>query len=119
MEQHMALDMRTFTTATEIPAVDFNKPKDCAELFYWRMHPYLHGWMESLYRSKGGTDEDFNVSPVRLEPADLDALEAALKAKMFRSPQASVSLSPSTDIATSILSRKHGPHSQKASRSST
>jgi hypothetical protein len=81
MEQHMGLDMYAFTTTADIPAVDFDHPEDAAELFYWRKHPDLHGSMEAFYRSKGGTGEDFNLSPVRLEPADIDALEAAIRAE--------------------------------------
>jgi hypothetical protein len=81
MEQHMGLDMYAFTTAADIPAVDFKRPADAAELFYWRKHPNLHGWMEALYRAKGGTDPEFNINAVRLEPADLDVLEAAVNAE--------------------------------------
>jgi hypothetical protein len=79
MEPKMGLDMYAFTTAAEITAVDFKQPKSCTELFYWRKHPDLHGWMEALYRLKGGAQKDFNVSPVRLDLADLDALEAAIQ----------------------------------------
>jgi hypothetical protein len=70
----MGLDMYAFTTAEDIDAVDFNEPSDCAELFYWRKHPNLHGWMEELYRDKGG-DAEFNCVGVRLDADDLDALE--------------------------------------------
>lgn len=50
-----------------------------AEFFYWRKHPDLHGWMESLYRAKGGEDPSFNCNSVRLTSEDLDALEQAVK----------------------------------------
>lgn len=43
---------------------------------YWRKFNILHGWMERLYREKGGTQESFNCTTVRLDPADLDRLEA-------------------------------------------
>src|SRR5258708_5657144 len=79
MEPRMGLDMFAYTTTADIPAVDFDEPGDAAQLFYWRKHPNLHGWMEALYRAKGGTDPEFDLNPVRLEPADLDALEAAVK----------------------------------------
>jgi hypothetical protein len=49
------------------------------EFHYWRKHPNLHGWMEELYREKGGTAESFNCIPVRLLPEDLDRLEADIK----------------------------------------
>ena len=71
----MGLDMYAFTTGENIPAVDFEQPKDAAELFYWRKHPNLHGWMEELYLFKGGSDEYFNCVPVRLDEYDLDYLE--------------------------------------------
>ena len=44
------------------------------EIAYWRKHPDLHGWMENLYREKGGK-ETFNGDPVVLTLADLDRLE--------------------------------------------
>ncbi len=71
--------MYAFTTSTDIPSVDFKDPQDGAELYYWRKHPNLHGWMERLYRQKGGTAEDFNMSPVRLDEADLNALETTVR----------------------------------------
>lgn len=45
---------------------------------YWRKFNHLHGWMESLYREKGGEDV-FNCRTVRLELNDLERLEQALK----------------------------------------
>jgi hypothetical protein len=75
----MGLDMYAFTTRQDIPPTDFDEPRDCAELFYWRKHPNLHGWMEELYFRRGGTNKDFNCSAVRLEPAHLDALEQAVR----------------------------------------
>lgn len=74
----MGLDMYTLTTSHDIPEVDFGEPDDTARLFYWRKHPDLHGWMEQLYRRKGGGEEEFNLTPVRLDAADLDALEQAV-----------------------------------------
>ena len=45
------------------------------EFFYWRKHHDLHGWMNALYRTKGGTKEFFNCVKVRLSLTDLDQLE--------------------------------------------
>ena len=45
------------------------------EVAYWRKHPDLHGWMENLYREKGGREKSFNGDPVVLTLADLDRLE--------------------------------------------
>ena len=44
------------------------------DLAYWRKFNALHGWMEDLYRSRGGTG-DFNCATVRLTSEDLDKLE--------------------------------------------
>ena len=45
------------------------------ELFYWRKFNALHGWMERLYRTKGGAKASFNCTTVRLTNEDLDRLE--------------------------------------------
>jgi len=58
--------------------VDFNDKLTHAtkeEIQYWRKHPNLQGWMENLYREKGGSAESFNCVPVRIEAEDLDRLE--------------------------------------------
>lgn len=47
---------------------------------YWRKFNALHGWMEQLYRSKGGTKE-FNCTQVRLMPDDIARLESMALAK--------------------------------------
>jgi hypothetical protein len=60
--------------------VDFKVPEDAEkeELYYWRKHPNLHGWMEALYRSKGGTEE-FNCVNVMLTEADLKKLKSNIE----------------------------------------
>lgn len=45
------------------------------EIFYWRKHPDLHGWMENLYYEKGGNADSFNCVNVFLTLDDLDRLE--------------------------------------------
>lgn len=52
------------------------------EFAYWRKFNNLHGFMESLYKRKGGKDDSFNCNIVRLMPEDIDVLEslATLKA---------------------------------------
>ncbi len=79
----MGLDMyayiieKSFVTSD----VDFEVEEDLLQkLHYWRKHPNLHGWMERLYVAKGGQNPEFNLSPVALNNADLDALETAIKA---------------------------------------
>ena len=49
-----------------------------SELHYWRKHPNLHGWMEQLYRQKGGGGRDFNGDPVVISKEDLDNLAASI-----------------------------------------
>lgn len=47
----MGLDMYAFTCPkNETPDRD-----NCEELFYWRKFKALHGWMEGLWRDRGGT----------------------------------------------------------------
>jgi hypothetical protein len=60
--------------------VDF-EPGASRELAYWRKQPNLHGWMEHLFRAKGGTAEDFNSVNLQLDAADLDALEHAIRSR--------------------------------------
>lgn len=74
----MGLDMFACITRAPIAAVDFANPEDAQEVAYWRKHPNLHGWMEDLYYRKGGR-KTFNCTTVRLDQADLDALECAIR----------------------------------------
>ena len=52
------------------------------EIAYWRKHNALHGWMEKLYRKKGG-DKEFNCVPVELNEADLEMLELVVVSAML------------------------------------
>lgn len=58
-------------------AVEQAKKQDVydGDFAYWRKFNHLHGWMEKLYREKGGESESFNCCSVRLMPEDLDRLE--------------------------------------------
>jgi hypothetical protein len=77
----MGLDMYA-VTVTQKPLMDVDFPvTECQQLHYWRKHPNLHGWIQRLYEAKGGQDEGFNCANLRLTAEDLDALEAAIKAK--------------------------------------
>ena len=51
--------------------------EDSMELAYWRKHPNLQGWMESLWRVKGNEGE-FNCVDLELTLNDLDNLEKSL-----------------------------------------
>jgi hypothetical protein len=44
----------------------------------WRKHANLHGYMESLYRARGGTD-DFNCIPLELTKDDCEKILALSK----------------------------------------
>ncbi|WP_414462477.1 phosphoglycerate kinase [Hyphomicrobium sp. DY-1] len=77
----MGLDMFAYARAGLLPAaVDFQHISIDEQLSYWRKHPDLHGWMERLYRTKGGSDPSFNCNAVELTAADLDQLEKDVRA---------------------------------------
>lgn len=77
----MGLDMYAYTTAAKPAApVDFTID-EAQEFHYWRKHPNLHGWMEQLYRAKGGADASFNCVNLQVTAEDLDALERAIRTK--------------------------------------
>jgi len=84
----MGLDMYAFTTDCK-PAkpVDFRTEEFHArqEIHYWRKHPNLHGWMERLYREKGGADEQFNCVNLELTSEDLDRLERDIRRRALPS----------------------------------
>jgi hypothetical protein len=85
----MGLDQYAFARKgepREVPATNiFGKPcvgigyDEEIELAYWRKHPNLQGWMEALYREKGGDDE-FNCVDVELTHEDLDKLARDINA---------------------------------------
>jgi hypothetical protein len=77
----MGLDMYAWRVKSEHALGDFeiarkddDSGSEVDELFYWRKHHDLHGWMEALYRDKGGDAESFNCVKVRLTKEDLDRL---------------------------------------------
>jgi len=80
----MGLDMFVWRVKANDAIDDFTirpekeREHELDELWYWRKHHDLHGWMENLYRFKGGTKESFNCVPVRLYTQDLDELQLDL-----------------------------------------
>ncbi len=76
----MGLDMYAFKTRQPVPAVDFKVPDDAERIATWRKHPNLHGWMEELYYQRGGKGPDFDCDTLRLDAADIDALEVDVMA---------------------------------------
>lgn len=80
----MGLDMYAFSAKPDSIAnpveIDLDQLDDVMQIYAWRKHPNLHGWMGDLYAAKGGTKECFNCVPVQLTCEDLDALEADIRA---------------------------------------
>jgi hypothetical protein len=73
----MGLDMFAYSVKPEngSDVTDLEYPDgERTEIAYWRKFNAFHGWMEELYKTKGGT-ESFNCVPVRLTLEDLDRLE--------------------------------------------
>lgn len=89
----MGLDMYAISVAKG--AVLENKSVDVSlkgsldsveRIAYWRKFNHLHGWMRSLYLSKGGKNEEFNCDTVEITEADLAKLEEALGAGLPHTP---------------------------------
>ena len=74
----MGLDMYAFRTMELLASdVDFDV-NSLEEIHVWRKHPDLHGWMEKLYRIKGGEERLFNCTNVALNKSDIYLLESAI-----------------------------------------
>lgn len=83
----MGLDMYAFRVKKEYAVNDFEYNSDqnpAEDLAYWRKFNALHGWMENLYKDRGGPKEMFNCAPIRLHPEDIDQLEKDLKENKLR-----------------------------------
>lgn len=52
---------------------------DNEDVYYWRKHPDLHGYMEDLYYKKGGEDQVFNCSRLILDKEDVEELLEKIK----------------------------------------
>ena len=62
----------------EFVSAKVEKPR---EIHYWRKHPNLQGWMENLWRERGGdADQSFNGIQLELTWEDLERLERDIKA---------------------------------------
>jgi len=74
----MGLDQYAFAVpcddAKGLPDVEAKLPDTADKVWQWRKHANLQGWMEHLYRTRGGGG-DFNCKTVRLALHDLDQLE--------------------------------------------
>ena len=73
----MGLDSNAYA----VPAgTTYNPETETAEnIQYWRKNNALHGWMERLYRTNGGT-EMFNCVPLQLTAENLKQLRKDIKA---------------------------------------
>lgn len=78
----MGLDMYAYRVKQEHVISDFefesNQDNTIEDLAYWRKFNALHGWMEELYRQRGGPKQSFNCAPLRLYLEDLDQLQRAI-----------------------------------------
>lgn len=63
-------------------AIAVNKDGGTEEIYYWRKHNRLHGWMEQEWESDG---EDFNGKKVWIDEDLLDRLESDVR--LFRLPK--------------------------------
>ena len=73
----MGLDQNAYQVKSDYNSDTKTETITKTELHYWRKHNRLQGWMEELYRSKGG-QEEFNCVDVRIDEEDLDTLEQAI-----------------------------------------
>jgi hypothetical protein len=83
----MGLDMYAYRVKKEYATNDFDYESDqepAEDLAYWRKFNALHGWMEQLYRDRGGPQQTFNCAALRLHPEDIDQLEEDLKNNNLR-----------------------------------
>ena len=74
----MGLDMYAFIVDADKvgdKVTDVALGDTATEICYWRKFNALHGWMEDLYRQRGGSKESFNCTTLRLDLKDLDRLE--------------------------------------------
>lgn len=77
----MGLDMYAYKTGAKLTeSVDFSEQNMTSEeIYYWRKHPNLHGWMEQLYYDKGGKAGTFNCVNVELDMQDLEVLKEVIE----------------------------------------
>ncbi len=87
----MGLDQYAFAVSkAQLPEEFDQLPENInkEELAYWRKHPNLQGWMQSLWRSKLEDDSDvswnsFNCVAVELTETDLDELEKDIRSAVL------------------------------------
>jgi len=87
----MGLDMYAYAVdaskLNDDDDIDVEMGDHAEKIAYWRKFNHLHGWMEQLYREKGG-EQEFNCTTVRLTLDDLERLEnEAEDPELFHSVQ--------------------------------
>ena len=70
----MGLDQFAYSSTLKISVDESLPDSDATEIHYWRKHPNLQGWMEELWRKKGGVGV-FNGQFVEVTDEDLAHLE--------------------------------------------
>ena len=73
----MGLDQNAYMVKSDYDSDTKTETITKTEIHYWRKHNRLQGWMEELYRSKGG-QEEFNCVDVHVSKDDLDNLEQTI-----------------------------------------
>lgn len=80
----MGLDMYAFTAKPDAIAnpieINLDTIGEVTQIYAWRKHPNLHGWMCDRYLEKGGPDQCFNCIPIQLTLEDIDRLEEDIRA---------------------------------------
>jgi hypothetical protein len=76
----MGLDQYAYAACAVLPGLELAEG-DIEKIGEWRKHNRLQGWMEALYRDKGGDAEVFNCVDVDITLDDLDALETAINGR--------------------------------------
>jgi hypothetical protein len=85
----MGLDMYFYTTT--IDNVDTTTPSNIEvkvepqeEMFYYRKHNRLNGWLENLYKAKDGEYDEFNCCRLLLTKDDLKLLRSDITHNRLR-----------------------------------
>jgi hypothetical protein len=85
----MGLDMYAYSVSQDNVIDDFSFKRSAVdsevnELFYWRKHPNLHGFIENIWRDRGAPSDDvFNCKPIRLHILDIRQIEHAVENELL------------------------------------
>lgn len=76
----MGLDQVAFALENDTELGSDKALEEQEDIITWRKHPNLQGYMEKLWRSRGGEGE-FNCVTVELRKQDIYALRSAIQGK--------------------------------------